>query len=206
MNEGGSDKGSLPSTRSGVENLTRFNVVFPALLALVSTLIGAAISGIVSYRVADVSNETTANAQRESMAEQRDVELRRNRIDAYTSFLGDLDGITDFQGDVYDNCQLPENQASCDSLLGQLFDKTRSFDRSADGIVVYGSAEQLRLTMELQLLVYRSSLELDDNKFVEYERSRQGMRDTRIEFQRQMCIDVGLSPREDCGYVRPRPK
>ncbi|WP_238008234.1 hypothetical protein KZZ52_58100 [Dactylosporangium sp. AC04546] len=181
----------------------RFETMFPALVALVASLAGALVGGWTTYAAAQAGNRAAADAQRESVVQARQDELTKLRIEAYRAFLTGFDATIDAQQAAIRACD--SATADCETAKLHQLEVSIGLERAADGVVVYGTTAGLRLTNELILWAQQGAIQVADGKFAEYKGKRAEIRETRGEFQKQMCLDVNPAPRLDCGEIRPRP-
>lgn len=189
-----------PTVRSKSSSTDRWRVIFPAVLASASALLG---TGVGASIAATVNKEISAT----SLQEQRSDEARQLRIDAYQGYLAAADADDNLRTALW-TCYVTGSKTENDKAK---YSRCANIEKGADSaagnlakamdpLLVYGTGDVLRIAREvLDREATRS--EKDGSWYIEVPLS--GGLDNpygklRTEFQRQMCRDLNPLPRGDC--------
>ncbi len=197
---------AIPERRPTSPTL-RWQVAFPAILAVVAALLGAVAGGLITANAGE-------DIKTREIQEQRADAARKVRGEAYLGFLETADNVDQARAQLwtcYRNAvadepvrnQCGEQETPADAAVADLIKKQ-------DALLIYGSSGSVQIAQEIikgsavfieDIATWRSDVYqyLTDEylKYVTAELPTPYGR-LRVAFQKQMCRDLNPLPRSDC--------
>jgi hypothetical protein len=189
------ERTSADATATG-EPTKRWQIAFPAILALIAALSGALIGGVASrYQ------------QNEQFRVQGEVEVRKFRADSYLDYLKNVGEESDLYADWYTRCSGYTTAREISRCRGDLkkYAEVRSASNHAlNNIFVYGSGDTIQAATDMnsQLVdLYTISLQGDPVEFLpRYKSHLDSLNRLRV----LICRDVNPAPDRNCIDRRSR--
>lgn len=178
----------------------RWQVAFPAILAVVAALLGAVAGGLIAASASE-------DIKSREIQEQRADEARKVRGDVYLAFLGTADNVDKARFVLWlcyvkANAELLPTAGQCHGQSETANETIQDLIKKQDALVIYGSSGAVQLAQEI---LEGNAIFIDKTGIWESDASqyRAGGLPTRYPglrsaFQKQMCQDLNPLPRSDC--------